>query len=647
MRKYLLIYLLFDGAEKEEPYIAYMTDALSVFCDKTIYLPCVCGDDPEKMVYGEWIRESEDIHRGIACVTSRLFGPFRKIESELEDFESGEEISMAYYDPETDIPDFFVVKRDGCFCEQLWRQNAAKRVVCNRDDFYRSGDYMIGGHRIGDCADRDRIGGHVNGDHAIKDCTIREDWFRPDTLIRRGNPFMNMECLAVPDSIRYTLGEEPARVISRIRRQKNYDEDMIWEAVLKRYNLYDIKRALHLNWVIQKEERFWCGGRRAAVFLHLFYEESLDEVMPYIREIPSGIDIYISTCAPQINDFADKLERYGVPVTGLLEAGRRGRDAGALLVAFGPHLMKYEYICFLHDKRSSGGLEPEAVGKSFMRLMWDSLLKDEGHIQGILRKFEENRRLGVLSPPAPIMGMYLKDLLGTEWTVCYEETQRLADRLGCRIKTDPDKPVFALSTSFWCRTKALELLFRYPWSYEDFPEEPLPLDGTINHAIERILIYIAQERGFYSAVITTAEYASVYMENQMYLLDTVFGELHRGNLLKVQFPLKLNTMLEPLCRLAVFCRTHTKLYLYGAGAQAEIMMKRLQNLRADIRGVVVTKRRNKEHFFGYQIMEFREIQNELDEECGIILAMSGKFQEEVIDSLEGAGVDYFRMEAEE
>ena len=48
---------------------------------------------------------------------------------------------------------------------------------------------------------------------------------------------------------------------------------------------------------------------------------------------------------------------------------------------------------------------------------------------------------------------------------------------------------------FWFRVKALAPLFDHGWKHEDFPPEPLPQDGTISHAIERIYPFVAQGQG--------------------------------------------------------------------------------------------------------------------------------------------------------
>ena len=70
-------------------------------------------------------------------------------------------------------------------------------------------------------------------------------------------------------------------------------------------------------------------------------------------------------------------------------------------------------------------------------------------------------------------------------------------------------PVAPHGSCFWFRTDALRKLFKYDWKYEDFPEEPLPIDGTISHAIERCYAYVAQDAGYYSAIVMCDEYAKI------------------------------------------------------------------------------------------------------------------------------------------
>jgi lipopolysaccharide biosynthesis protein len=49
---------------------------------------------------------------------------------------------------------------------------------------------------------------------------------------------------------------------------------------------------------------------------------------------------------------------------------------------------------------------------------------------------------------------------------------------------------------FWARSAALEPLMRLDIPWDEYPAEPLPVDGTILHALERLLPSIARAAGY-------------------------------------------------------------------------------------------------------------------------------------------------------
>jgi lipopolysaccharide biosynthesis protein len=55
---------------------------------------------------------------------------------------------------------------------------------------------------------------------------------------------------------------------------------------------------------------------------------------------------------------------------------------------------------------------------------------------------------------------------------------------------------FPLGTMFWARPAALEPLFELGLDWNDYPAEPVPIDGTIMHALERLLPFVVQHRGY-------------------------------------------------------------------------------------------------------------------------------------------------------
>ena len=55
---------------------------------------------------------------------------------------------------------------------------------------------------------------------------------------------------------------------------------------------------------------------------------------------------------------------------------------------------------------------------------------------------------------------------------------------------------FPSGSMFWARTKALKRLYLLNLQYKDYPYERGQLDGTLAHAIERLLFFICEISGY-------------------------------------------------------------------------------------------------------------------------------------------------------
>jgi lipopolysaccharide biosynthesis protein len=71
----------------------------------------------------------------------------------------------------------------------------------------------------------------------------------------------------------------------------------------------------------------------------------------------------------------------------------------------------------------------------------------------------------------------------------------LGDALGLRELPVQFFP-FAVGTMFWARAAALRPLFELGLDWDDYPAEPLPIDGSMLHALERLLPSVVEQAGF-------------------------------------------------------------------------------------------------------------------------------------------------------
>ncbi|MCD2492139.1 rhamnan synthesis F family protein, partial [Lacrimispora sp. NSJ-141] len=195
----------------------------------------------------------------------------------------------------------------------------------------------------------------------------------------------------------------------------------------------------------------------------------------------------------------------------------RGRDVSALLIGAKEIVPRYEYICFAHDKRVVQ-LKPWTQGAGWSYKCFESVLKNRHVVNNIVSRFEENPRLGMLSPAPPNHAGYYS-LLGTEWTENYEKVKALSEELGMHVPMSEEKePIAPIGTIFWFRSKSLEKLMKAGWGYEDFPEEPAGSDGTLAHVIERLYPFAVQDAGYYPAWVFDDEEAALEVTNLTYML---------------------------------------------------------------------------------------------------------------------------------
>lgn len=323
----------------------------------------------------------------------------------------------------------------------------------------------------------------------------------------------------------------PARALAYVASHSDYDISMILRHLLRLENITTLKNNLQWNYILPTDHRCRPGPalppHSALVVMHLFYPELVELCAEYIRRAPEGVDVLVTTGNPAVADRVRRaLDGCRCTFLGVERSPARGRDVSAFLVAARPRMKNYRYVCFTHDKRTTAEMRFYTVGESFRRLIMDNVLASEDYICNVLDCFERNPALGVLAPPPPYLGRYF-NAFGNGWQQDFDVTRALARRLGLRCSLDPCCQPYVLGTSLWFRTEAMLPLLEYDFRPEDFPPEPLPADGTINHAVERIFPYVAQSQGFYAGWCMTEAYGALYLEQTSRMLAGLAGAWNR------------------------------------------------------------------------------------------------------------------------
>lgn len=324
-----------------------------------------------------------------------------------------------------------------------------------------------------------------------------------------------------------TCGQPCYELFNYLHDESSYDVDLIWETILRTANMSDIKDRMQLNYILPTEvliPNSQTETPRIALFMHLYFMDLINYCKHYADMMPLSADIFITTNSEdkkkaielEFNDFNGRK-------VNVIVIPNRGRDVSSLLLGLKNHASEYDIVCFVHDKKATQ-VQPYLIGESFSYQCFENVLHNRIFVENVITTFIQNPRLGLLSPPPPIHGIY-SITLGNEWLINFDNSKALADRFGIKVNMDRDKqPVAPLGTIFWFRPKAFRVFYQSDLTYEDFPEEPTgEIDGNIMHAIERLYPFGAQQAGYYSAWVQNDVFSKMHLTN----LNKMLGDVNR------------------------------------------------------------------------------------------------------------------------
>jgi glycosyltransferase involved in cell wall biosynthesis len=219
---------------------------------------------------------------------------------------------------------------------------------------------------------------------------------------------------------------------------------------------------------------------RVALHLHAYYPELVPALLGRLALNITRPDIFVSVKDEQARrEVSAMLGDYAVNQAVVTIVPNRGRDIGPLLTEFGRDLVSsYELVGHLHTKRSPG-LVNDAFVSRWLDFILENLIggaSSGAMMDRILQRMADDPTIGLIRPDDPNI---------VDWSRNLDIARPLSSRLG--FDDLPAAVDFPVGTMFWMRSSNLTRFVNLGLVWDDYPEEPLPYDGTMLHAIERLL----------------------------------------------------------------------------------------------------------------------------------------------------------------
>jgi lipopolysaccharide biosynthesis protein len=230
--------------------------------------------------------------------------------------------------------------------------------------------------------------------------------------------------------------------------------------------------------------------REIALVIHIYYIDFFyDVILPKLSQLHYHFDLFISTRNKYVESIFSELSQFNSDSLIIVKAVKNiGFDIYPFTNIFSIYYSNYQYICKIHSKKSEYDKELYNWGNYLI----DGLIGDDKTLCQILEYFEKNTRLGIIFPDT-----YLKVKPMMKWGSNYMITVNLLQKMGLNPSIDVNDLIFPAGSMFWFRPDSLLPLFKLSIKEGEYsPNLKHPRDGTLAHAIERSIIYIAKQRGY-------------------------------------------------------------------------------------------------------------------------------------------------------
>ena len=216
------------------------------------------------------------------------------------------------------------------------------------------------------------------------------------------------------------------------------------------------------------------GSISIAVHVHVFYPALLTRILAGLDVIAPPFDLFVSV--PEGVPFPRELA--GRPRCVVERCPNRGRDIAPLVCTFGKRLSAYDCVAHFHTKNSAHVVDrPDWLGQVI-----SCLLGSRERVNGILHMLKDGCGMVAASDYVPTP----EDPTGWMRNLRYAEDVARRGGLAVDLRRDYTPVFFPQGSMFWARGDFVRRFLELPLSFDDFPPEPIGVDGSLAHALERM-----------------------------------------------------------------------------------------------------------------------------------------------------------------
>jgi len=220
-----------------------------------------------------------------------------------------------------------------------------------------------------------------------------------------------------------------------------------------------------------------------AVVIHAFYFDIFTRIIEKTKSIGIPYALYITTHKAIAQEVSSYIKLLGLDAH-IEVYENKGRDILPFLKII--NLIKtngHQVILKLHTKKSPHKF---SKGRRWCDSMVDQLL-DASVIDKVIENFTTYPTIGLIAPHRHL------HLLRYKGGSNMPHITELADKIG--YQGNINQQSFVGGTMFYARANAFDSLLKLNIKDTDFKEEPIPMDGTLAHVIERTFGLAANKEG--------------------------------------------------------------------------------------------------------------------------------------------------------